>query len=85
MKIESVPVWFAELPRKLYDAARDYPLDQKLEWDEPVAAGSRSRYMHIGWGGSPATTAASVVASFAVPYTYRSGRTATACVPSSAR
>ena len=34
MKIESAPVWFAELPRKLYDAARDYPLDQKPEWDE---------------------------------------------------
>ena len=34
MKIESAPVWFAELPRKLYDAARDYPLDEKPEWDE---------------------------------------------------
>lgn len=34
MKIESAPVWFAELPRKLYDAARDYPLDQKPDWDE---------------------------------------------------
>ena len=34
MKIESSPVWFAGLPRKLYDAARDYPLDQKPEWDE---------------------------------------------------
>ena len=34
MKIESAPVWFEELPRKLYDAARDYPLDQKPDWDE---------------------------------------------------
>ena len=34
MKIESAPVWFAGLPRKLYDAARDYPLDQKPAWDE---------------------------------------------------
>ena len=34
MKIESAPVWFAELPRKLYDAARDYALDEKPEWDE---------------------------------------------------
>ena len=34
MKIESSPMWFAGLPRKLYDAARDYPLDQKPEWDE---------------------------------------------------
>lgn len=34
MKIESAPVWFADLPRKLYDAARDYPLDEKPEWGE---------------------------------------------------
>ena len=34
MKIESAPVWFEELPRKLYDAARDYPLDQRPDWDE---------------------------------------------------
>ena len=35
MKIESArDVWFAELPRKLYAAARDYPLDQKPDWDE---------------------------------------------------
>ena len=27
-------MWFAELPRKLYDAARDYALDEKPEWDE---------------------------------------------------
>ena len=27
-------MWFAELPRKLYDAARNYPLDQKPDWDE---------------------------------------------------
>ena len=34
MKIESAPVWFVELPRKLYDAARNYPLDEMPEWDE---------------------------------------------------
>ena len=34
MKIESAPVWFAELPRKLYDATRDYPLDKTPDWDE---------------------------------------------------
>ena len=34
MKIESAPQWFAELPRKLYDAARDYPLDERPEWSQ---------------------------------------------------
>ena len=34
MKIESARVWFADLPRTLYDAARDYPLDEKPEWEE---------------------------------------------------
>ena len=34
MKIESAPVWFEELPSKLYDAARDYALEEKPEWDE---------------------------------------------------
>lgn len=34
MKIESAPVWFEELPSRLYDAARDYALDEKPEWAE---------------------------------------------------
>lgn len=34
MKIEAAPMWFTGLPRRLYDAVRDYPLDTKPEWGE---------------------------------------------------